>query len=65
MSKRDDEILLIGRQMSNVLYNLGNNHPQLPSVADRSTFRELQQKWDAAVIKYRASFKRKKRGQKA
>lgn len=55
--KRDEDLLNAGRQMANVMYNLKTS----PAIDRHSQelFAELQGKWDAAVTKYRGSFKRK------
>ena len=61
-NRRDDEILLIGRRMSNVFYNLAQRGDGVSNIhlaaSEYACFKELQQKWDAAVTEYRKSFKR-------
>jgi len=62
-NRRDDEILLIGRRMSNVFYNLAQRGDGVSNIhlaaSEYACFKELQQEWDAAVVKYRNSFRRK------
>lgn len=58
--RRDNDILSIGRQMSNICWNLGHNNA-VSIEASRGTYAELAKQWDEAVIKYRESFKRRRR----
>jgi hypothetical protein len=59
---RDAKILLIGRQMSNVMFNLaqrGDGTSNIHLAANEyAQFGPLYKAWDEAVIEYRASFKR-------
>jgi hypothetical protein len=58
--RRDAEIVSIGGQMSNVMFNLKQKFGEIMVTNhDRETYERLQKEWDAALIKYRQSFKRK------
>ena len=58
--RRDADVLSIGRQMSNVLFNLSQmSGDKTLGEINFKNLRSLQEQWDTAVTKYRDSFKRK------
>jgi hypothetical protein len=57
--RRDADILSIGNQMSNVMFNLKQRTSMMDH--ERAMFNELQKQWDVATNNYLQSFKRKGR----
>lgn len=64
--RKYENVLLVGRQMSNVLFNLsqmpGN---KLLGDINLANLRKLQEQWDEAALAYRQSFKRNKKAGRA
>lgn len=59
--RRDGEIMRVGRQMSNVLFNLSQmSGEKLLAEINLVGLRKLQEQWDAASLAYRQSFKRRR-----
>lgn len=57
--RRDADIISVGSQMSNVLYNL-RQRPTFLTAHEKEQFDMLQTKWDVVKFQYLKSFKRKK-----
>lgn len=64
--RQDVELLLIGAQMANVMFNLSQRGDGVSNIHlaanEYGCFKELQTQWDAAIKKYRQSPKRLRTG---
>ncbi len=58
--RRDADLILVGTQMSNVLYNLKQRTSGVITAEEREQFGTLQTKWDITKQYYLKSFKRRK-----
>jgi hypothetical protein len=48
-----EDMILIGRRMSNLCYGLCQDEKRVPSPCDRQTMTELYGQWDSCVHVYR------------